>query len=69
MLKIETELDEKGRVLIPKAMRAGIKKRRIFLISRNNEIRIVPKMSLRELKGISPSINLKGLRDERDHSI
>ena len=69
MLKIETELDARGRVLVPREIRKAFKNRKIVLIYRNNELRIVPKISLRELRGITPGITTKGLRDERDRSV
>ncbi len=69
MLKIETNLDQRGRILIPKELRKELKGRKIFIIYRNGQLRIVPKIPFKELAGITPDISLQGYRDEKDRSL
>lgn len=69
MIKIETKLDQRGRILIPRNLRKELKGRKLYLIYRNGHLRVVPKIPLKELAGITPGITLKGVRDEHDRTV
>lgn len=69
ILKFETKLDERGRILVPRDLRKELSGRKIYLIYRNGQLRIVPKIPLKELAGITPDITLAGIRDEKDRTL
>ena len=61
------EMDEKGRIVLPKEIREWLKKREVVIVSDNFGVRIYPKLTLKEMHGISKvKVGTDNLREEKD---
>ena len=61
------EMDEKGRIVLPKEIREWLKKREGGSVSDNFGVRIYPKLTLKEMHGISKvKVGTENLREEED---
>lgn len=50
MQKFDVKLDEKGRVLIPKAVMNNVRGQKLVMVFDEGEIRIMPKMKYRHIQ-------------------
>ncbi|HIK02890.1 TPA: hypothetical protein H1012_03545 [archaeon] len=61
------EMDEKGRIVLPKEIREWLKKREVVIVSDNFGVRIYPKLTLKEMHGIMKlGVGTENLREEED---
>ncbi len=63
----KVHVDEKGRIILPKAVRERLKKKELVIVSDRFGVRIYPKRSLKELIGISETkVGTENLREKED---
>lgn len=66
MEKMLLKEDSKGRITLPKNFRKKYKSKEYVVIENFGVLRIVPKGSFRDLRGLTPGIKVEGIRDETD---
>ncbi len=62
-------MDEKGRLTVPADLRQKFKIREFVVLESFGIFKLVPKIPLKMLAGLTPDITLEDLRDETDRII